>query len=101
MTLSLTIKSWTIPDEGWLRINVSLSPVPMTEAFYRVKDPAIEPSSLRLSKPETWDWFQWSMAGKPTVKVHREAAAVLDALVVDHPVLNRLRDQFGLVEVQS
>ena len=93
--MTAEIQRWAIPDEGWLRIDVVALELPMTESFYRVKDPAVMATSTRLGKPETWDWFQWSMAGKPTVKVGRDPSAVLDDLVLRHPVLGRIADQFG------
>lgn len=94
--LAPTITEWAIPDEGWLKVTVRTDPLWMTECFYRVKDPAVQGSSTRIGKPETWAWFRWPMAGKPSVAVRSEGSAVLDALVLDHPVLSRISDQFGL-----
>lgn len=85
MQLEPTITEWDKPDDGWLKVVVTVEPLHIREAFYRVQD----------RDTGTWGWFMWSMAGKPTVKVGPQAADLLDTLVRNHGVLNRLLDVFG------
>lgn len=82
--VSVRISDWAVPDEGWLRIRVTVDPLNIRWDFYRVEEDA-----------EQWKWRRWSAAGKPTAHVPPAAIPLLDAMVRDHPVLSRLLDQFG------
>lgn len=89
--LEATIVQWDKPEDGWLKIVVTIEPLGVRDSFYRVSN----------RDTGEWGWFQWSMAGKPTVKVSPQGAKMLSLLVANHGVLNRLLDCFGLAEPKA
>ncbi len=93
--LTVAIDRWSIPSgEAWkLCIGVRVQPLNLSENFYRVHD-FEERTQSRLGKDE-WLWRRWSPPGTPTVLVGREAALVLDGLVLGHPDLSLLGHLFG------
>ena len=91
--LRMSITRWAVPDDGWLRIDVRIEPLRVSESFYRVQEDGQK--NHRNEPTKVWLWRKWSMAGKPTIGVTAEAAALLNRLLFDHPVLSRILDQFG------
>ena len=93
--LSLSITKYAIPDDGWLRIDVRIEPLRVSESFYRVQEDGRQSQYSKEPPPKVWVWRKWSMAGKPTIGLTDEATALLNRLLFDHPVLSRILDQFG------
>lgn len=101
MSITASIKSWSIPEgEVWsLRILVLIQPFEVYEAYYRVHE-FEQRTQTRLGKDE-WNWFRWSGAGKPTVRVSPLCSELLNGLVVTHPDLSKLLYLFGLADAAN
>lgn len=91
----LTILSWEKPSDGWLKITVREPLLGMTEAYYWCEQPDGKPTGWGGSE-RVWAWRQWSMAGKPTVKVNPARSAILSNLTLEHDVLRHVGEDLGI-----
>lgn len=94
------IHRWSVDhDMGWLRIDVHF-PAPVGQmTFYRVmaNSSGTEPVDayhLPIGKYQ-WRWNAMSMANKPSSGV-REGGHLLSQAVLQHPVLSKISDYFGI-----
>ena len=87
------ISAWEKPSDGWLRVTVRDTTLGMTDAFYWCE---FDDAGNHYTSNRTWAWRQWSMAGKPSVKVDEERSSILSDLVLAHGVLRHLAPSFGI-----
>lgn len=98
VTSELRIDEWSVDhDTGWLRVTVKGLPLGDDEDYYRVPIGNGDGDPIRrwvTTVKRSWVWRGWSMAGKPSIRADKYAE-LLDALVLEHPVLSLIASEFG------